>query len=288
MKVVIDSNQMRNPLLRSFLEKSQHNFAVITDHCAMEAYKGNSRTGIIQSMEILSEYPSQVLVLKSSITISGLRGRESGLQRRLIDEKQTAEFPQFIQELKQIENIQNNQNPLLKGLHDHEEAATTYLQKMLNGTFDMDFAIEKIKQNYSRLELSFIRKNEVPPLDMINKITIGVFDVATIIHAKHPYGNIVTKRDEFKNTFIFRLSLCTYLLCLRWAANGGIKKMSREKVRNDLVDMYFVAYATFFDGLMTAEKKVLAIHQEARLWLSALYGCTLPSGFFGWQKPQVA
>lgn len=251
----------------------------------MEAYKGNSLTGIVQSMEILSDYPSQVLVLKSSTTISGLRGRESGLQRRFIDPQQTSEFPQFIQQLKQIESTSHNRTPLLKGLRDHEEAATAYFQRMLNGTFDIGFAIENIKKQYSKEELNFIRKNEVPPVALINKITIGVFDLAAIIHGKYPYGNLKPRSHEFQNTLIFRLSLCTYLLSLKWAANGGIMKMSQEKVRNDLVDMYFVAYATFFDGLMTAEKKVLSIHQDARFWLSMLYGCKLPSGIFGWQKP---
>jgi len=54
-----------------------------------------------------------------------------------------------------------------------------------------------------------------------------------------------------------------------------------ETFRNDFVDMNFAAYATYFDGLMSADAKVRRIHAEARVWLTALFGCELPSGWRG-------
>lgn len=68
---------------------------------------------------------------------------------------------------------------------------------------------------------------------------------------------------ELPNMFIFRVALCGYLLCLRWISEGGAKTVRLEKMRNDLVDIFIAAYATYFDGLLTADKKLNAIYHEA-------------------------
>jgi len=60
----------------------------------MEAYEGNTLESIHKSMAILAEFPKQVVVLKDTRTVCGLRlgARGSGLQSQLIDERQTREF----------------------------------------------------------------------------------------------------------------------------------------------------------------------------------------------------
>ena len=85
MRKVVDSNQLQSDALRSYLSQSKQNFAVLTDYAAMEAYKGDTLVSIYKSMEILTAFPDQVIVLKNTLVTCGLSGRGSGLQRRLID-----------------------------------------------------------------------------------------------------------------------------------------------------------------------------------------------------------
>lgn len=67
-------------------------------------------------------------------------------------------------------------------------------------------------------------------------------------------------------SFQFRYSLCTYSLVLKWIMKDGYNNVSNDKLRNDFIDMVYAAYATFFDGIITKDKKLLEIYQFAR-WL---------------------
>jgi hypothetical protein len=95
MRKVIDSNQLQAEALRTYLAASRANYAVLTDYAAMEAYKGDTLSSIYKSMRILSGFPSQVIVLKGTRVVCGIRGRAAGLQRRLIDGERTTEFAKF-------------------------------------------------------------------------------------------------------------------------------------------------------------------------------------------------
>jgi hypothetical protein len=65
--------------------------------------------------------------------------------------------------------------------------------------------------------------------------------------------------------------LCGYLLALRWIAVGGAAGATAKKLRNDMVDVNFAATATDFDGLLSADQKLIAIYNEARYLLDTLY-----------------
>ena len=69
-------------------------------------------------------------------------------------------------------------------------------------------------------------------------------------------------------SFQFRYSLCSYSLALKWIMDGGYDSISNDKLRNDFIDMVYAAYATFFDGIITKDKKLLEIYQFARWQLT--------------------
>jgi hypothetical protein len=80
LRKIVDSNFLQTDRLRSYLAKSKRNYAVLNDYASMEAYKGDTLVSIYKSMEILSEFPKQVLILKDTQTICGLSGKSSGLK----------------------------------------------------------------------------------------------------------------------------------------------------------------------------------------------------------------
>lgn len=99
MRKVIDSNCLESQTLRDYLGAREDNYAVLTDYAAMEAYKGDTLKSIYSSMSIVSEFPRQVLILKSTSKIVRMSGREKGLQKRLIDKSQTSSFPKYCADL---------------------------------------------------------------------------------------------------------------------------------------------------------------------------------------------
>jgi hypothetical protein len=47
--------------------------------------------------------------------------------------------------------------------------------------------------------------------------------------------------------------------------------VSAQRLRNDLVDINFAAFATYFDGLLTADDKLASIYLEAKIWLEKVF-----------------
>jgi histidinol-phosphate/aromatic aminotransferase/cobyric acid decarboxylase-like protein len=72
--MVVDSNFMQREELRSYLAASTENYAVLTDYAAMEAYKDDILALIFHSMEIVADYPKQVIILKATSIVCGLTG----------------------------------------------------------------------------------------------------------------------------------------------------------------------------------------------------------------------
>lgn len=247
--------------------------AVLTDYAAMEAHKGDTLISIFRSMEVLCDFPDQVLVLKSTRVACGLRGRSAGLQRRLIDERQSREFPAYVRSLL---SAKKGDPRFLRAILDHGRNATAHIDQILQDAETIGQAIEAISQLHTKEERAAYRNNGEFPPGMVDKVVKNVMHVAGSLFANHPNINRWPSYAELPNTFIFRYSLCMYLLALDWAAMGGVENASSEKLRNDAIDMNFAAYGTYFDGLLTSDSKAARIHQEAGIWLSALFDCRIP------------
>lgn len=147
---VVDSNQLRSPQLLDYLSKSTTNFVVLTDYAAMEAYKGDTLVTIYESMAVLSQYPQQVVILKTTGVVCGLSGRGSGLQRRLIDESQTREFGVYCQRLAAAKA---GNAGFQRQLLDDGKAATKQLERMLNDVHSLPDAFDDIAKSHTKDEL---------------------------------------------------------------------------------------------------------------------------------------
>jgi hypothetical protein len=259
MLKVVDSNLLQSLELRAYFGSSKENKAVLTDYAAMEAYKGDALKSIYKSMEVLSEFPSQVVILKSTGVVSGLRGRLKGLQRRLIDHKQTSEFEHYCA---MLARGKRGDRAVEKAIMKHSEVANGHMAIMLADVEDLPEVFGDMAAEFTAEELAVFRKGEPYTEKLFEKMVESTMMLAAILFAKHPN----TKRPqlhELAYTYPFRFSLCGHLLFERWVAAGRPKIVKAEKLRNDMVDLSFASYATFFDGLLTADKKLKSIHSDA-------------------------
>ena len=166
MKFVIDSNQLQTAALREFLSKSPNNFAVLPDFVSMEAYKGNSFETICKSMSVLSDFPRQVIVLKRTQTIIRQRGHASGLQRRLIDKKQTTEFAGFI---KKLLLTMKGQTTYRAAIETHGQYANAHFEQMIGDVPKLRDAFFDLN-TYTKEERALLRS---PPVATSNSPTRG-------------------------------------------------------------------------------------------------------------------
>lgn len=274
MRKVVDSNYLQKPELRQYLSASKQNTAVLTDYAAMEAYKGDTLASIYKSLSVLAEFPLQVVVLKNTLVACGLSGRGSGLQQRLIDTSQTRGFSVYCDNLAaaKLGNMD-----LQRQLLEHGREATRHLEeRMLADAGSMPTAIEYIAATYTNDELAALRTAARYSDETVKKLIASVLYIALNLFQKHPSVRNLPKQKEMPNTFIFRAALCAYLLALEWisvAGAHGAKAARATTMRNDIVDVNFAAYATFFDGLLSSDAKVQRIYLEARILLATVFGC---------------
>lgn len=268
VRKVADSNFLQSDALRKYLSKSPQNFVVLTDYAAMEAYKGDTLASIYRSMEILVRHPRQVIVLKGTQTLCGLRGRRAGLQRRLIDSIQTREFTKFCQFLVAAEHGNVGiQHQLL----EHGRVATSHIGRLLSDAASIPGAFDAIARTYTDAEIGILQRGSQITRPMADKLIRNTLLIAGFLFKDHPRVVKIPTATDLPNTFIFRVALCAHLLVLHWISTGGAMKTNPKKLRNDLVDINFAATATYFDGLLTADKRLDRIYRDANFFLDEVF-----------------
>ena len=72
-------------------------------------------------------------------------------------------------------------------------------------------------------------------------------------------------------SFPFRFALCSYALALHWATSAGHQTATVERLRNDFTDATYASYATFFDGLITLDRKLSEFYNISEWMLRNLF-----------------
>ena len=65
--------------------------------------------------------------------------------------------------------------------------------------------------------------------------------------------------EDLCNRYIFRFALTVHIWLMQWVVDGCMEGSKLERVRNDFVDLNVATYATYFDGPMGADSKLLHI-----------------------------
>jgi hypothetical protein len=260
MRKIVDSNFLQCPALHSYLSSSAHHYAVLNDYAAMEAYKGDTLASIYHSMSVLRQYPGQVIILRSTGDICGLTTFGAGLPDALADMPQTRGFPEYCRHLAAAER---GNKVLQKQLLANGRAATAHMERLLEDAALMPDIFNEAVKVYTGAELKIIRRNESFTPAIMDKFAISVLQLSFVLFSEHPQVTHPPNADELFDTYIFRVAVCGLLLSLRWASVGGASNAKVERIRNDMVDIHFAAYATIFDGLLTNDKKLTGIYREA-------------------------
>jgi len=259
---VIDSNQLQSERLARFLRESPTSAAVLPDFVAMEAHKGN----FLKSMSVLSQFPKQVLVLKSSKSIARLSGRGKGLQQRLIDSSVTKEFSILVEALRLAEA---GDPRVLAQLEDRRIRARAHFEKMDTGVESIRESLSELGDQYSKEEQAALRSGHFTP-EVLDKLVRMVLALSVMLFGDPSLERKPPPFAELLNTYIFRVTLASYLVVIKGVADGGVERTSTGKLRNDFIDMALVAYGTFFDGVMSSDAKLNEMSREVSVVLAAL------------------
>jgi hypothetical protein len=259
--MVIDSNALQDDALREYLSKSHKNIAVVTDYLMIEALKGDPLRKIFGLMKILTEYPKQVIVLKPMRHVSALKGRRCGMTRRMIESGQTKGFEKWCAGLAKAEAGDENYR---RQLIEAGQAATEQMDLIIANQKTYVQIIENEAKAYTQDELDILRADKPFTPQMVDKMAGRIIDLTVKFFATHPDNVRPPTPLELPYTFMFRLAACAYLQALRRIKDGGAQDVKADKVANDIVDATFVAFATYFQGLMSKDDKANELYRNVK------------------------
>lgn len=269
-RMVVDSNALQSPDFKAYLSESTGNYAVFCDYVAMEAYKGDTFASIFRSMDIATQFPRQIIILKSTGRVCALSGRMQGLQRRMIEERQTQEFSDFSRKLAMA---QSGNRSLQDQIAESGRVASAHLERMLDDAGTIHSAIKEVRSYFTPEELKAIRLDTGYSPESIEKSLKFIVDLTFTTMKAHPSPpRKILNNTELKNTFLFRHSVATFVWTLDWIAKGGADGVRADRMRNDMVDVVLATYSTYFDGLLSRDAKGRRTYQRTKAILANLRG----------------
>ncbi len=265
MKVVVDSNYLRDERLAKYLRSSATNLAILPDYAAMEALKGDPVVGMYESMKVLARFPAQVQVLKTTLLVCGLSGASHGLQRRLVDVPRSREFAVFCQRLA---SARDGFTPLTSQLQVLGSESRAHLARVEADARSFSEASVEAARLFTADERRQILLPQRLPSALHRKLMLQVMHLSAVVFDLHPSVRRLPQPRELINTYIFRSSLCHLLLGFAYAAIGGVPTKSTPRIRNDMVDTHFVTCATFFEGLLSRDELANRLYLQTTLVLN--------------------
>lgn len=267
-RVVIDSNRLQSPELQEFLEASASNYAVLTDYAWMEAYKGKSVISIQKSMAILTNFPKQVILLRGTKDISALDPSAPGLSLRMQWPRKEGDFTNTVVGLKKAAE---QHFPTLRMISAHGRAADRQMEILLADALSIpDTFTHMMRSLLSKEDIDSIRARRPHSRSMIQKFLDMSEYVAQRMYERHPKKpKKPTYRAKY-DSFIYRFCVGCVLYFLDWVRQGGQINKAPAKLRNDMIDINFATYGTFFNGVMSNDKRVCDLYDEMVIVLKAV------------------
>ena len=242
---------------------------LVTDFCAMEAYKGRAEVNLIKCLAVLERFPGQIHVLKGTKEVAALTNASALDLRLFIDAEQTAGFAQFCVDVKRADT--GNQ-VLMAQLRAHAVVANDYLQRQQEEAAGVGPAILRIQADLPAATLRRLRASSFPTPDDADVFIPGMLAMARDFFRMQFGTSFTPSAETLSQTFTFRFSVASYLLALDWIRSGGVSNALVGRLANDVVDMNYVAYATYFDGVLSRDKKLLKIYREADWYVREVFG----------------
>lgn len=266
MRVVIDTNSLETTELSFFLGCSSEHAAVVPSHSAAEIFRPNSNEAIFSAFGTLCSFPKQVIVLKENRIANRVDPSSPAISNHFIDKTATRKFPEFC-------NI----------LHDTTDGDGSYLNQIaLRRRWAIE-RIENMRQSFGNLEEelaelgSNFTDNELYQLRsgnrLLNLTKQKILAITTSL-AGQMYGEQFRGRRLFPppyryNHFVWRYTLA-HIVRLMCHLKSGAKRRASKKAANDHFDNVFATFGTYFNGVMSNDREMLATQHIMRTILSSL------------------
>lgn len=258
-RLVADKNVLGLGRAASWLSKASNNQLIITDYCLIECMQGDPLRNLYADFTPLAPFASQLVFLKMTSSMVGWRPRSSGLQGRWISSRLTECFR---------ERLALGDDLFAKLMFDDpafQEFATksqAFLDSVSDDADAFKNEMAKTIRGWSPKLLSLFRSQASFTPHLAAELYTSIQELAAALFRDWPRCGVPLFSDAI-HSFEYRFAVACVCLAMEWST-GDLPKVKGDKLRNDLLDMTYVAYGTMFDGLMTNESKVKKVYAKAK------------------------
>lgn len=262
MRLVIDKNRFESQELREFLN-SRENEAVLMGFSFMESLKGDALENVPRSTSLLREFPGQVLVLKDTYSLMrmGLIAPERVLD--MIDKKATREFGLFCA---MVESAGKGDHRARSFLSNLGRSASEHYEKLLE---DGEWLWDGVLQTTAKFPEAIATRHRREQLNVGQWARMVEFAIAPLGESLFSGDkNLPSMPMQFvvsRHYYRMRYCMALWWLAFRWAVERGPSGISRERLKNDLIDLSYIVAGSYFDGVMSEDGKVLDLYEDVRL-----------------------
>jgi hypothetical protein len=151
--------------------------------------------------------------------------------------------------------------------------AVNLLPGMLEGAQDIMTSLPEMAEQMFASSSNFVSSGRIRGIHRIcSRPFFGAADqIWETLSGGDPHQIRSSGLKEFRTrTYLYRYALAIVIYLLWWIKNGNQAQRRLDRTRNDLIDLSFAVYGTYYEGLMTADKKAEWMHQNLFLALDAI------------------
>ncbi len=250
---VIDFNAISTEpnlgLLDTFFSSSSDNVAVLTDMMGIECLKRDGVANYRKSFAIFSKHSHRVLVLKQFSDVRGLRPKKFGFLENIIDQELTTTFPSYCSQM--LSGSDPRIAAEIQAQQIKVQAFMVKIQKLVDQEFRA--AVAEYEKAVPATRLSEWRSGRPVSEDELEFVHGMIAGVATLqLHIHFPNDPLPNAEDALY-WMPFRYTVAHQALSLKWIREGGHRTARADKLRNYSIDIFYVAYGTIFDGVLTSD-----------------------------------
>jgi len=257
-RLVIDTNYLADTGLETYLAASRHHYGLISQVTMIEVHKEFAETNARRLMRIACRYPGQIKVMRDLADLTDMEGSTQRLARRMVDEDQTARFGAYCETVIGAPM----DGAITRQFAFFEEQSKGYIAEVAETAPRIFNLFRQAERAFDAGDVRHLRQRRSYPAGLQEKMVHLAFAIREVL--------IREERDRFPretrlaiNTYLFRYCLLVALFFARWVKTGRMDITNQDRLINQILDMKIAAVATFYDGLLSRETKMMEMFEEA-------------------------
>ncbi|WP_395023382.1 hypothetical protein [Dongia sp.] len=251
--------------LRAYLAESPHNCVVLTDYLALEVARAKH---LASHLKILADFPKQLIPLRPTEHNRTVVGTLDEIRTGFVDWLRVGNKGKAFT---LVESAKSGDAEAISELAKIQLEAEIKHRELTTMTSTLPELFRLVTATYSSNDLRELRQTmgdgsagSMSP-SLQQQLTTNISSAAVSLFQQH-WGT-QPLMSQLINLFIYRFAVAANIWLLRMISLGG-PLPSLETLRNDTFDVNFATYATYFDGILSDDRRLLFTYLNAKEWIS--------------------